>query len=216
MINNIHNSENFPPLTSQVELELLEVLLEPEDATYPWNPADDEAEAYFTDIERQFVMQDLLEEELHTRAQSFYGKLDTLWSKLGNASHYKCNTTSRGILSSLQETLHSTFAAKIPHNWLDAIAEKATEIFTSQQSMGEQLVECVQAVLPTWGADDLSVIARPYAYAMRSSEPQNMKAIVNNVENKDWTTLSEIEQAKVSVAIAYYALKQLNNLQTEA
>jgi hypothetical protein len=215
MINKTHNSENFSALTSQVELELLAVLLEPEDATYPWNPADHEAEAYFTELEGQFAMQDLLEEELHTRAQSFYGKLDNLWSEVANCLHYKC-TTSSGILNSLQETLHTTFAAKIPHGWLDAIAQKATEIFASQQSMGEQLVECVQAVLPTWGADDLSVFARPYAYAMRSSEQQNMTAIINNIENKDWTSLSEIEQAKVSVAIAYYALKQLNNLQTEA
>jgi hypothetical protein len=215
MINKTHNCENFPPLTAQVELDLLEVLLQPEDATYPWNPADDEAEAYFLELERQFVMQDLLEEELDNRAQSFYGKLDTLWSEVAECSHYKCDPKSE-TLDSLQATLHTSFAAKIPHGWLDAIAQKATEIFASQQSMGEQLIECVQAVLPTWGADDLSVFARPYAYAMRSSErePQNMTSIMN--ENKDWTSLSEIEQAKVSVAIAYYALKQLNNSQTEA
>jgi hypothetical protein len=215
MINKTHNSENFNPLTSQVELEFLDVLLEAEDATYPWNPADDEAEAYFTEMERQFVMQDLLEEELDTRAQSFYGKLDTLWSEVVNNSQYKC-TIAGGIFSRLQESLYASFAANIPHAWLDAIAQKATEIVASQQSMGEQLVECVQAVLPSWGADDLSVFARPYAYAMRSSESQSMAAIISNVENKDWTNLSEIEQAKVSVAIAYYALKQLDNLQTEA
>ncbi|MBD2437074.1 hypothetical protein [Nostoc sp. FACHB-110] len=215
MINKTHNSENITHLTSQVELELLEALLEPEDATYPWNPADDEAETYFVEMERQFVMQDLLEEELHTRADSFYGKLDSLWSEVTNCSYYKCNTRS-SILTGLQETLHTAFAAKIPHGWLDAIAQKATEIFASQQSMGEQLVECVQAVLPGWETDDLAVFARPYAYAMRSSEPQNLTAIINNVASKDWASLSEIEQAKLSVAIAYYAIKQLDNSQTEA
>lgn len=216
MINKTHNSENITRLTSQVELELLQVLLEPEDDAYPWNPAAEEAEAYFTEIDRQFAMQDLLEEELNTRAESFYGKLDSLWSEVTQSSHYKCNTSS-SIFTSLQETLHTTFAAKIPHGWLDAIAQKASEIFASQQSMGEQLVECAQAVLPNWGADDLAIFARPYAYAMRSSsEPQNMAAIINKVENQDWANLSEIEQAKLSVAIAYYALKQLDNLQTEA
>jgi hypothetical protein len=213
MINQPHISENFPHPTSQVELELLEVLLESEDVAYPWNPADEEAEAYFTEVERQFVMQDLLDEELHTRAESFYGKLDALWSEL-TLSYYECSAKNNAILNSLQETLHTSFAAKIPHGWLDAIAQKATEIFTSQQSMGEQLVECVQAVLPSWGADDLSVFARPYAYAMRSNESKNLEAIISNVESKDWTSLSEIEQAKLSVAIAYYAIKQLE-LQTE-
>ncbi|MBD2446607.1 hypothetical protein H6G76_05400 [Nostoc sp. FACHB-152] len=214
MINQPHISENFAHPTSQVELELLEVLLESEDAAYPWNPADEEAEAYFTEVERQFCLQDLLEEELHTRAQSFYGKLDTLWSEVTNLN-YEHNTKNNSILNSLQASLHNSFASKIPYGWLDAIAQKAAEIFKSQQSVGEQLVECVQAVLPSWGADDLSVFARPYAYAMRSSESKNLDAIISNVESKDWTSLSEIEQAKLSVAIAYYALKQLE-LQTEA
>jgi hypothetical protein len=215
MIHKINPSENYQSLASQIELELLEVLLEPEDATYPWNPADDESEAYFDEIERHFAMPDVLDEELTARSQDFYGQLDNLWSKVADNPYYKCNTSS-GILASLRETLHHTFAVGIPQGWLDAIAEKATEIVASQQSMGDQLVQCVQAVLPAWGADDLSVFARPYAFAMRSKESPNLTSVISKVENRDWATLSEIEQAKVSVAIAYYALRQLNNSETEA
>ena len=71
MTNKINSSDTFHSLLSQVELELLEVLLEPEDATYPWNPADEESEAYFHELEQQFVTQDLLDEELTTRLAKF-------------------------------------------------------------------------------------------------------------------------------------------------
>jgi len=205
----------FSYLPSQVELELLEVLLEPEDATYPWNPADDESEGYFGELEQQFVMQDLLDEELTTRSQNFYEQLDTLWSEVETSSYYNCNTICASV-DNLQETLRTAFVASVPQGWLNVIAQKATDIFASQQSIGEQLVQCVQAVMPTWQADDLFVLARPFAYAMRSSEPQNLKSIISNIENRDWTNLSEIEQAKISIAIAYYALKQLDSFQTEA
>ncbi|AFY42853.1 hypothetical protein [Nostoc sp. PCC 7107] len=214
MIKKINNSHNIPSSPTQVELEFLELLLQPEDAAYPWNPADDQAETYFDELEKQFAMQDVLEEELHTKAQSFYGNLDNLWSQVANCNDYKC-TTNVSILDSLCETLH-TFAAGVPTIWLKAIAQKATEVVAVQQSINEQLVQCVQTVLPTWETDDLAVFARPYAYAMRSSEQQNLASVVNKIKNRDWATLSEMEQAKVSVAIAYYALRQLDKLETEA
>jgi len=215
MIKKISNSHNLPSLATQVELEFLELLLQPEDAAYPWNPADEQAEAYFNELEQQFVMQDVLDEELHTRAESFYGVLDNLWSQVANCADYKC-TTEVGILDSLCETLHNTFAVGVPTGWLNAIAQKATEVAAIQQSISEQLVQCVQTVLPALDVDDLAVFARPYVYAMRSSEQQSLASVISKIENRDWTTLSEIEQAKVSVAIAYYALRQLDKLENEA
>ncbi|MBW4555174.1 MAG: hypothetical protein KME59_04395 [Trichormus sp. ATA11-4-KO1] len=211
MTNKNNRSETF---LSQVELELLEVLLAPDDAPYPWNPADEDSEAYFDELERQFATQDLLDEELTTKSQTFYEQLDSLWSKVSTCSRDICEA-NQSVVDNLQLTLHTAFAHGVPQGWLSAIAHKAAEIFTSQQSVGEQLVQCVQAVLPTWGADDLFVLARPFAYAMRSSESPDVKSIINNIENRDWKTLSEIEQAKVSVAIAYYAFKQLNRSQSE-
>ncbi|MEH2135760.1 hypothetical protein [Nostoc sp.] len=214
MAKKINGSDTFSSLQSQVDLDLLEALLEPDDATYPWNPADEESEAYFQELEQQFGMQDLLEEELTTRSQDFYSNLDTLWSNVSLASSHP-HHPQQALVLNLQETLRTTFAACVPQTLLNTIAQKAAEIFAAQQSMGEQLVECVQTVLPTWGTEDLLVLARPFAYAMRSSESKNAASAISSLNNNEWTALSEVEKAKVSLAIAFYAFTQLNQSQSE-
>lgn len=216
MIKQINNSDTFTSLPSQVELDFLAALLEVEDASYPWNPADRESEAYFCGLEQQFLNDDLWEEEeLTKRSQDFYSQLDTLWSEVSMNSDSHINI-SQSVLTNLQDTLQAAFASVVPQSWLNMIAHKATEIFTSQQSIGEQLIQCVQDVLPTWGAEDLLVLARPYAYAMRSGESQNPQAVMSKFGNREWTALSEVEQAKISLAISYYALTQLNSFQSES
>ncbi|MEH1944347.1 MAG: hypothetical protein V7L01_29600 [Nostoc sp.] len=214
MANNNNGSDTFSSLPSQVDLELLEALLEPEDATYPWNPGDRESEAYFQELEEQFGMQDLLDEEVMRRSQDFYGNLDTLWSGITSTPNSH-NNPQQALVVNLQETLCNTFAACVPQTLLKSIATKAAEILAAQQSIGEQLVECVQTVLPNWGTEDLLVLARPFAYAMRSSESQNAASAISNLQNRDWTALSEVEKAKVSLAIASYAFNQLNKSQSE-
>ncbi|MBW4684917.1 MAG: hypothetical protein KME40_07410 [Komarekiella atlantica HA4396-MV6] len=214
MNNKINSSNTSNSLPSQVDLEFLEALLESEDISYPWNPADEESEAYFHELEQQFDIPDWLEDELPTRSEGFYNHLDTLWSGVPNTLCYE-HTTKQALDVNLQETLQNTFAPCVPQVWLNAIAKKAAEIFAPHQSIGGQLVECVQSVLPTWGSDDLLVLARPLAYSMRSNEPQNVVSVVSNLDNREWTTLSEIEQAKVSLAIAYYALNQLNSFRSK-
>ena len=79
-----------------------------------------------------------------------------------------------------------------------------------EQSASEKLVECVQALLPSWEVDDLLVLARPFAYAMRSSEPHTLTSLIRDFEERDWANLSEIEQAKITLAIADYALQHLS------
>ncbi|MFN6518939.1 MAG: hypothetical protein RMY29_031220 [Nostoc sp. CreGUA01] len=213
MTNKINGSETFSSLQSQVDLELLEALLEPDDASYPWNPADEESEAYFQELEQQFEIQDLIDEDLTKRSQDFYNHLDTLWSGISfDESH---DNSQQSLVLSLQETLRTTFCTSVPQALLNAIATKAAEIFSRHQLRGEQLVECVQTVLPTWGEEDLLVLARPFAYAMRSNESHNAASTITSLNNREWTTLSEIEQAKVSLAIAYYALTQLNKYQSQ-
>ncbi|MCW5312355.1 hypothetical protein GTQ43_00350 [Nostoc sp. KVJ3] len=214
MAHKINGSDTFSSLPSQVDLEFLEALLEPDDATYPWNPADEQSEAYFQELEEQFGMQDLLDEELTTRSQDFYNHLDTLWSGISLTSSHNHNFQS-ALLRNLQEALRTNFAASVPQGLLNSIATKAAEIFAAQQSIGEQLVECVQTVLPTWGTEDLLVLARPFAYAMRSSESQNAASALSNLNNSEWAALSEVEKAKVSLAIASYAFTQLNQSQSE-
>lgn len=209
------NSSDLNHLPSQVELEFLAALLEPDDQTYPWNPADEESEGYFIQREQQFPMQDVLEEELEMRSNAFYNQLDLLWS---DYKHYNCNTNSFAV-TTLQETLSKSFASHIPTDWLKVIARKAVEIFDSKQSaveifnpkelMREQLIQCVQSLLPTCQVEDLLVLSRPLTYAMRGQELPNLQYVLETFGDRNWTSLSEIEQAKVSLAVAHYAFGQL-------
>jgi hypothetical protein len=212
MINDTNASDTFNALAA-VELELLEALLEPDDAVYPWNPSDDDSEAYFSEVEKQFATEDCLDEDLSAKSSDFYDKLDHLWSEVTNDSTAP-SQTHHSLVDSLQINLNSVFAHTVPQTLLQAIAQKAVVSFTAEKSLAEQIVQCVQSVLPSWDVDDLFVLARPFAYTMRSRESPEAISHINRWQNEEWLTLSEIEKAKVSVAIAYYALQQLNSSQS--
>ncbi|MEM9923495.1 MAG: hypothetical protein AAF915_07070 [Cyanobacteria bacterium P01_D01_bin.50] len=217
MADKIKGSTNFNNSHSQIELDLLASLLEPEDNSYPWNPCDEDTQAYFDRLEEQFPMQEILGEELHTRSLGFHNQLDALWSKIETSEYYNCNTNSP-VAVKLQKSLQKQFRNSMPLDWIDLIAQKAAEIFNSQQPMAEQLIECVQTVLPSLEVDDIMVLARPLAYATRSGSHSRIESTLANFkqdENCEWTALSEIEQAKLGLAVAYHALNQLDNFQTE-
>ncbi len=185
---------------NQVELELLRVLLATDDTCYPWNPVDPASEDYFADLEQQLSMDELSDEEVTAGAAAFYTHLDSLWS----------NLPSTQDSSQLQAKLAS-FAERVPQLLVDTIANHAVRLWDSQQSKADQLVQCVQGFLSQWGEDDLLILARPYAYPMRGQEIDiHVESILSKV-NKDWTDLSDVEQAKVSLAIAQYALTQLTH-----
>ncbi|MEH2084907.1 MAG: hypothetical protein V7K89_34530 [Nostoc sp.] len=213
MADKINGLDTFSSLPSQVDLELLEALLEPEDANYPWNPGDEESEAYFQELEQQFGIEDLLDEEIIRRSQDFYGHLDTLWSSITSTSDHNNDNRQQSVVLNLQQTLCTNFSACVPQILLNTIATKAAEIFAARQLISEQLVECVQTILPAWGTEDLIVLARPFAYAMRSSESQNAVSALSNLQNSEWTALSEVDKAKVSLAVASYAFTELNKSQ---
>jgi hypothetical protein len=202
MTNTINNSENFS--STPIHLELLEALLDTEDVTYPWNHTAIESEEFFHDAEAQLLMDELLDSELNTRSHTFYNQLDSLWNNYNR-------TTNVGVVASLKESLQTAIASRVPHEWIERIVEKAANIFNPQQPMSEQLMQCAQAVLPNLGVDDLLVLARPFAYAMRNGEPQSLESALNKVGQQEWNNLSEIEQAKVSLAVAYHAIRQLSD-----
>ncbi len=194
MTDNMHNYENSSYTRSKIEKELLEALLA-ENSLYPWDSSTPEAEAYFMEAE-QFGA-DWQEEEMSARSHQFLSQLDQLWLA----------ATPTIAASSLQANLRAQFAAHIPQHWLDAIAHQARQALETQKSLSSQLVQCVQELLPNCLEADLQVLARPYAYAMRSSS--NESQLLGNMTPERWATLSEIAQAKVSLAIARYALEQL-------
>lgn len=190
--------------SSLTELELLEALLIPDDATYPWNPADPESEAYFVEQEQQFLYEDGWEEEIANGAPNFFAKIEKIWIETGLTS----DSTNVADVKNLEATLQQR-ATYIPQEWLSAIAHKAYQVLTTQKSMADQLVQCVQELLPNWAEDDLLVLARPFAYNMRGADTAVLDSALSNVHEQEWTALSEIEQVRASLAIARYALTQI-------
>jgi hypothetical protein len=73
----------------------------------------------------------------------------------------------------------------------------------------DQLVESVQTVLTDWETDDLQVMARPLAFSMRGGQEEVLEVLLQSVRQTDWEALSELEQARLSLAIARYALGEL-------
>ncbi|MFO5527727.1 MAG: hypothetical protein ACLBM1_07835, partial [Cuspidothrix sp.] len=121
----------------------------------------------------------------------------------------------KNTVNSLQKALENTFST-IPGFLLTAVAQKATEVVKIEQLASEKLVQCVEALLPGWQIDDLLVLARPFAHSMRSSEPQTLTNLSRDFHQQDWANLSEIEQAKITLAIANYALQYLDQSQLQS
>lgn len=213
MTTNIHQLNTLEVITSPVDLELLETLLEPEDETYPWNIYDQSSEAYFDSLEQHFDWQDLSGMGLQSKSESFYENLDSLWCKFSSNENHHIN--SENTVHHLQEILKTTLTISVPTELINAIAKKAAEVFLLQKSTSEKLVECVQNLLPNLATDDLLVLARPFAYSMRSQESSVLTSMINNFENenRDWVSLSEIEQARLSLALTNYALQHLQSLE---
>lgn len=185
---------------SQARLELLEALTVC-DAPYAWNPADPEAQAHLDAIEQEFMFEDVLGEELAERSALAVVRLEQLWSAVG---------ATDSNLEKLRAALHEQFAAVVPLSWLDQIVASAREQSSTHLSLAERLVQCVTQLLPQWAPEDLQVLARPYAYAMRGESLESTRA---NQTHREWTDLSEIEKARLSLAIARCALTQLKNLE---
>lgn len=182
--------ECFGNSRSQAEAELLEALLGQDETVYPWNPGDPEAEAYFADLELEFDLDQWTDEEINGRSQTLFAHIDKCWEQVPVADE------------TLKQSLYERFAARVPMAWLEAIADKAQEIVSTNVSLADKLVECVSPLLQNWAPDDLLIFARPVAYAMRGTEPEALKS-------HDWSELSEMEKARLSMEIAHYALNKL-------
>ncbi|OLP20013.1 hypothetical protein BST81_02770 [Leptolyngbya sp. 'hensonii'] len=179
---------------SQSELELVRALLEFDQVTYPWNPSDPASDAYYAQLEQQFSLDDWSHHEVAHRSQSFVAHLNQLWTR---------------------QSLIEKFAARMPHNLLETIVRQAQEVVAANLSLADQLVHCVREVLPAWGEDDLQVMARPLAYAMRGSESEAVESSLGSVRPLPWMELSEIERARLSLAVARYALVNLEQADSD-
>jgi hypothetical protein len=198
-------SEYSQRLQTQATQELAQLLWQEEEVSYPWNPLAPESEAFFAELEQEFTLEDWSSAEIGTRSQAFFSGIDQLWSEIVPAP----------ILQRVQASLSERFACRVPSHWLDAIATKASELIDGfgypapALSLMDRMVECVQELLPNWAEDDLQVLARPLAYAMRGIEAQTDELALAAVRPLDWNELSEIERARLSLAIARIAIDEL-------
>jgi hypothetical protein len=174
-----------------LETELIGSLFDP-CLNYPWNPADPESEQYYLLQEQEFNLNDWSDVEIKQSASSFFAKLSNCWPD-----------SSVDLVNQLCQK----FAARIPQNWLEKVAATVTQVTNQQLSTANQLVNCVQELLPNWAEEDLLVLARPYAYAMRSDA--NVENLDNLSKSVDWDNLSEMEQVKLTMLVTKYALDQL-------
>jgi hypothetical protein len=199
-----HNPKH--PLASSfqahAELELLQLILE-EPASYPYNPAEPETEAYFAALEQEVLATGWSVDDLSEQGQVLSHRIDQLWSA------FAAPVTSIHP-DSLSAVLLQRFAVRAPHDLINRISQQAQQLVTQNLSLADQLVQCVQGCLPQWGAEDLQVFARPLAFTMRSSETEVLESTISSVRSVEWVELSDVEQARLSLAIARYALAQLS------
>ncbi|NJP10426.1 MAG: hypothetical protein HC866_13910 [Leptolyngbyaceae cyanobacterium RU_5_1] len=174
--------------------------------SYPWNPFAPEAESFLTKVDTPSIFDGWQEKEVMGRANAFFAKVDRLWSS-----------------ASLQSTLAQRFAARIPQNFLAAIAQQAQQAVSEAQKavsasvsmadhLADQLVQCVREIAPSLADDDLRVLARPLAYQMRNGGLQNaIESVLAQVPQADWQQLSEVQRARLSLAIARCAIDELQS-----
>ncbi|AFY96281.1 hypothetical protein [Chamaesiphon minutus] len=192
------NSQPDRDHISVAEAELMDCLLSSSTVNYPWNPADPETAEYYTRSDNDFSLDDWSDAEIGQKSQSFFASIQSCWG-----------TVSEEARVNPLAALTSKFGARVPQQWLAQIAANVSNLAPAGNlEPVEQLVQSVRGLLSNWEVDDLLVMARPYAYAMRCNpgvdDPDNI------VRPLEWAELSELERAKLTILVAQYAIDSSN------
>ncbi|MDY6803825.1 MAG: hypothetical protein SXA11_08470 [Cyanobacteriota bacterium] len=197
MTNGVTNSDFFESCQIRTELDILEAIAL-EDTAYPWNPEDPESEAYFSKLENEFAESDFMANiDIVNGSQKLFAKLEEKWSEFGvnNSAFEKfARRMPEEILSKLTSSIRG-------------LGERANQTMGGL-SLSDRLVYCVAEILPRWNIEDLEVLARPMAYAMRDSGVDPVESALANIPEVDWQDLSEIERARLSLAIALFTISE--------
>jgi hypothetical protein len=165
--------------------------------SYPWNPCDPDAEGFYANSEQASFLDGWQEAEITTRANGFFAQLEQQWFTV-----------------SVQTSLAQRFSARIPQELLASIAVQAQKLVaesrkavTQSLSLADQLVQCIQDVAINLGQEDLYVQAR-LLEPMRNSGLDAVDSLLNQIPQTEWQQLSEIQKARLSLAIAHCALDE--------
>ncbi len=181
---------------SETQAELLQRILDPEPSA-PWL-ASEAAGEYAMQIDAAGQALEISDEEAKKGWEGLSTQLNQIWA--GASSSAKTS-----VLAALQEK----FAGRLPSDYLSLISEKAQQVAQSGQPMVKQLISCVQDGLDNIAEADLQVMARPMAFAMRgSSADEFVEVTIQSIRQGEWESLSPIEQARLSLAAARYAISQ--------
>lgn len=168
--------------------------------SYPWNPCDPDAEGFYANSEQASFLDGWQESEIATRANGFFAQMEQRWSTV-----------------SVQTSLAQRFSARIPQELLAAIAAQAQKLVaesrkavTQSLSLADQLVQCIQDVAINLGQEDLYVQAR-LLEPMRNSGLDAVDSLLNQIPQTEWQQLSEIQKARLSLAIAHCAIDELRS-----
>lgn len=165
---------------------------------YPWNPMMPESEAFFMNPATPTIFDGWQTTEVVERANAFFNHMNQLWA-----------------VDPVEATLMARFAARVPQAWLAAIAQRAQQVVANAQTvanasltLSDQLVQCVQDMVPGLAEDDFYVLARPLAVQMRNGGLTNpVDAQIAQVPQVEWEQLSDVQRARLGLAIARYAIE---------
>ena len=190
---NQKNSSSHQHLSAEdrAQQEMLQAILSPQ-RPYPWSPA--EAIDYVTEAADAGHGLDFSDEEATLGWQALSAQLDTLWGKSS---------------PSIQVALAQRFARRLSQEVIEQITVTAAQVVTTGRPLAEQLVACVRDTLTGWDDTDLQVMARPLAHAMRGQE-EILEATIDSVRDINWAELSPMEQARISLAAARWAIDHVN------
>lgn len=175
------------------QAELLQSVLETE--AYPWL-VNETAANYSDEAEASGQALEISDDEAVKGWEALSTQLNLTW---GDA----------GVVGQLRQK----FADRLPIEMIAQIGERAQQMVSSgeaaSQNVLEQMLACVQDVLSYVAEDDLRVIGRPMATAMRgSSADELLDVTIKSVRAAEWEALSPIEQARLGLAAARYAISQ--------
>lgn len=181
------------PALRNAQAELLQAVLETE--AYPWL-ANETAKNYSEEAEAAGQALEISDDEVAKGWEVLSTRLNGMWG-------------DTGIVAQLKQK----FANRLPAEMMARIGERAQQMVSSGEAAGqnvlEQMLACVQDVLSYVAEDDLRVIGRPMATAMRgSSADELLEVTIKSVRAAEWEALSPIEQARLGLAAARYAVAQ--------
>ncbi|MGG6240800.1 hypothetical protein ACQ4N7_19435 [Nodosilinea sp. AN01ver1] len=188
------------------EHDLLAAILHPEPA-YPWQPLAPEAEGYLANLETEFDA--LADDDLSTAIAAGWQTLaNQITAQMNAAQATPQPAVGRGqsAATSVLDQLRQ-FQERLPRELLQNLASSATTLARSGQPLIDQLVQCASDSLPSWNLDDLAVLARPLAYSLRDGRGEIVELNLRAIPAAAWNSLSDLEQARLTLTIASVALK---------